>query len=147
MAEERTAVADFSVRSLRGEAFKLSGHYGKVLLITYWNSECSTCVVELPAFAQIFERYKSEGLEVVAINVDPEEIGAKAADELWERGHFGFPAYLDPNRESATALGLETLPMGFVIDRKGRLAFVSSGANDWLAPETARLIEDLLLEE
>lgn len=146
MAQERPAVADFSVLSVDGQTFKLSEHQGKVILVSFWATECSTCVLELPAFSELLNRYQKEGFEVLSINLDPADVAAKNAKELWERGQFKFPSYIDPAREVAKALNIETVPSGVVIDRKGRLAFNSYGANDWLAPETARLIEDLLLE-
>lgn len=147
MASDRTAIADFSVQSVSGDTFKLSDYQGKVVLVSFWSSECTTCVLELPAFSELLKRYKSDGLEVLSVNLDPAESGAKAAKELWSRGNFSFSAYLDPSKNVAKNLGIETVPSGVVIDRKGRMAFNSYGANDWLAPETARLIEDLLLEE
>ncbi len=147
MASDRTPIADFSVQSVAGDTFKLSDHQGKVVLVSFWSSECTTCVLELPAFSELVNRYKKDGLEVLSVNLDPVESGAKAAKELWSRGNFNFNAYLDPSKNVAKNLGIETVPSGVVIDRKGRMAFNSYGANDWLAPETARLIEDLLLEE
>ena len=147
MASERTAISDFTVKSTEGETFKLAEHHGKVILISFWSSECTTCVLELPAFSELLKRYKTEGLEVLSVNLDPAENGLKIANEVWSRGDFSFHAYLDPARDVAKIFGIETVPSGVVIDRKGRMAFNSYGANDWLAPETARLIEDLLLEE
>lgn len=147
MASDRAAITDFTVQSTDGDSFKLSDHQGKVVLISFWSSECTTCVLELPAFSELLKRYKKDGLEVLSINLDPADTGAKAAKELWSRGSFSFHAYLDPTKNVAKNLGIETVPSGVVIDRHGRMAFNSYGANDWLAPETARLIEDLLLEE
>ncbi len=147
LASDRAAISDFSVQSTDGESFKLSDHQGKVVLISFWSSDCTTCVLELPAFSELLKRYKKDGLEVLSINLDPAESGDKAAKEVWSHGNFSFHAYLDPSKNVAKSLGIETVPSGVVIDRKGRMAFNSYGANDWLAPETARLIEDLLLEE
>jgi peroxiredoxin len=147
LASDRKGIADFTVQSTTGETFKLSEHHGKVVLVSFWSSDCTTCVLELPAFSELLRRYKRDGLEVLSINLDPTESGAKAAKELWSHGSFSFQAYLDPSKNVAKNLGIETVPSGVVIDRKGRMAFNSYGANDWLAPETARLIEDLLLED
>lgn len=147
MAQDRPAVVDFAVKSIDGDTFKLSEHQGKVVLVSFWATECSTCVLEFPAFAELKKRYKKEGLEIVSINLDTGETGAKSAKDVWEHGKFDFEAYVDPTQEVAKVFAIETVPSGFVIDRHGRMAFNSYGANDWLAPETARLIEDLLLEQ
>lgn len=146
MADERVVVADSAVAGLDGSTKRLSEFRGSVLVVTFWTAECSTCVVELPAFAELSKRYSENGLKVLAVNLDAAETGTKAAQDLWSRGQFPFPAFVDPERGLARAFGFETLPSNYVLDRKGRIAFSSTGANDWLGPETARLIEDLLLE-
>lgn len=146
MAADRAAIKEFTLQSTDGETFKLSEHQGKVIIVSFWAAECTTCLLELPVFSELLNRYQRDGLEVLSINLDSAEAGPKAAKELWERGKFTFQAYLDPSKSVAKNLGIETVPSGVVIDRKGRMAFNSYGANDWLAPETAQLIEDLLLE-
>lgn len=147
MASDRPKIADFTVQSTEGDTFKLSAHAGKVVLVSFWSSECTTCVLELPAFSELLKRYKSDGLEILSINLDPPATATKTTEEVWAQGKFDFKPYVDPTRAVAKTFQIETVPSGFVIDRKGRIAFNSYGANDWLAPETARLLEDLLLEE
>ena len=147
MAQDRPSIAGFSVKSAEGATFELSAHKGQVIIVSFWASDCTTCVLELPAFSELLKRYKNEGLTVLSINLDADAAAAaKSAKELWSRGKFDFEAYLDPTHAVAKTFEIETVPSGFVIDRNGRLAFNSYGANDWLAPETARLIEDLLME-
>ncbi len=147
LASDRPTVDDFAVQTPGGETFRLSANAGKVVLVSFWSSECSTCLLELPAFSELLKRYSSDGLEILSINLDPPETAAKTTTEVWSRGKFDFKPYVDPTRVVAKTFKIETVPSGFVIDRRGRIAFNSYGANDWLAPETARLLEDLLLEE
>lgn len=147
LANEREQAPSLQLVDLKGKARSLEDLKGKVVLIGFWAADCSTCVVELPAFNEIAKRYRADGLEVIAVNLDPKEIGEKSAKEIWERGDYGFASYLDPEKTVATALKVETLPSAVVLDRSGRMAFHSYGANDWQSPEAARLIEDLLLEE
>jgi thiol-disulfide isomerase/thioredoxin len=148
MAQDRAQIENFAVGAVdSGSKFELSAHAGKVILITFWTADCTTCLLEFPAFSELQSRYKGEGLEVLAVNLDDETVGSKAVKDLWARGKYRFTSYLDPKREAAKIFQAETLPSTFVIDRQGRLAFNSYGTNDWLAPETAQLIEDLLLED
>lgn len=147
LADERPPVANFTVNATNGSTFDLGQHKGKVILVSFWTSTCSTCILELPVFSELAKRYKSEGLEVLSINLDPADVGTRVATDVWSKGGFEFDAHLDPERAVAQIFAIETVPSGFVIDRQGRLAFNSYGANDWLAPESKRLIEDLLLEK
>jgi len=147
MAGDRSLAPALVLTSTEGEKLSLKDLHGKVVVIGFWASDCTTCLLELPAFEEIRKRYAGDGLEVLAINLDPENVGAKFTKEVWERGSFKTGSYLDAARASASAFKVETLPSAVVLDRQGRMAFNSYGANDWLSPETARLIEDLLLEE
>lgn len=147
MADEREHAPALQLVDLKGGTKSLEDFKGKVVLIGFWAADCSTCVVELPAFHEIAKRYKADGLEVIAINLDPKEIGERSAKEIWDRGRYGFRSFLDPEKKVAAAFKVETMPSAVVLDRSGRMAFHSYGANDWQSPETARLIEDLLLEE
>lgn len=147
LANERASSPSLQLASVNGDQLTLNDLKGKVVLIGFWASDCTTCLLELPAFEEVRKRYERDGLEVLAINLDAKEVGAKFAKEVWERGNFKTGSYLDPERMSANAFKIETLPSAVVLDRQGRMAFNSYGANDWLSPETARLIEDLLLEE
>lgn len=147
MAGDRTPAPDLVLTSTDGEKLSLKDLRDKVVVIGFWASDCTTCLLELPAFEELRKRYAGDGLEVLAINLDPQNVGSKFTKEVWERGGFKTGSYLDAAREIASAFKIETLPSAVVLDRKGRMAFNSYGANDWLSPETARLIEDLLLEE
>lgn len=151
MAADRPQAPEFELTPASGEKLSLNDLKGKVVLIGFWAADCTTCLLELPAFEEVRKRYASEGFEVLAVNLDAENSDGKlakdTAKEVWERGRFKTGSYLDASRKVAGALKIETLPSAVVLDRHGRIAFHSYGANDWLSPQTARLIEDLLLEE
>jgi thiol-disulfide isomerase/thioredoxin len=147
LASEREAAPALQFTDFEEKSQKLEKLKGKVVLIGFWTAECSTCILELPEFQELAKRYRSEGLEVLAVNLDSKEVGQKAAREIWQRGGFQFASYWDAEKQIAAAFRVETLPSAIVLDRKGRMAFSSYGANDWQSSETARLIEDLLLEQ
>ncbi len=147
MANDRPLAPAFELQSVEGNKLSLTELKGKVVLIGFWASDCTTCLLELPAFEELRKRYAKDGLEVLAINLDAANVGEKYSKEVWDRGGFHTGSYLDAERASANAFKIETLPSAVVLDRQGRLAFNTYGANDWLSTETARLIEDLLLEE
>lgn len=147
LADEREPAPTLELLDAKGKTRSLADFKGQVVLIGFWAADCSTCVMELPAYNEIAKRYRSDGLQVMAVNLDPKEVGEKSAKEIWDRGDYEFGSYLDPEKKIASAFKIETLPSAVVLDRSGRMAFQSYGANDWQSPETARLIEDLLLEE
>lgn len=69
---------DFSGVDLNGKALKLSDFKGKYVLIDFWGSWCVPCRAEMPHAKQIFAKYNSLGLEIIAI-------AAEDKDDDWRR--------------------------------------------------------------
>jgi peroxiredoxin len=91
---------------------------GRVVLIHFWADWCSSCLKELEGSKGLIQRYRSEGLEILAINLKqhPQEI----ADWL-ERLALNYSVLLDRDGAVAAAFGVNGLPSSYLIDRQGRL--------------------------
>ena len=70
--EEGDTVPDFDIASIYTDKpnIKLSELKGKTLYIDFWASWCAPCVVSLPLYNEMYLKYKDQGLEVIAVNVD-----------------------------------------------------------------------------
>lgn len=145
--ESRQTVPDVTLVDTDGKTSKLSQFKGQVVLVTFWAQWCEPCLVELPTFAHLQNKYESKGFKIVAINVDEADIGKKFATELWKQKNFKYLSFFDETKAAAEQFGVEVLPANFVLDRKGLLAFSSFGANDWSSSDTAEMIENLLAEK
>ncbi|MBK7636149.1 MAG: TlpA family protein disulfide reductase [Saprospiraceae bacterium] len=55
----------------------ISGHY---TLIDLWATWCQPCLYAMPALADIYEKYRYDGLKVVSISLDGE-----SAKEKWKK--------------------------------------------------------------
>ncbi len=60
----------FSLPNLKGESVNLSDIKSKVVLVDFWSPMCSHCRIENPHLVDLYNKYKSKGLEIVGINVD-----------------------------------------------------------------------------
>ena len=143
---KREPVPDFILTDAEGKQKKLSEYRGNVVILSFWASWCTPCLVELPTFAEIEKRLHDKGLRVVAINVDEGDDGKTFAKDMWAKKSFTFPSFFDTSKTIAQQFDVEALPSNFVIDRLGRVAFSGFGANDWSNPQTVEFIESLLAE-
>jgi thiol-disulfide isomerase/thioredoxin len=50
--------------------FDLAAYRGKVVYLDFWASWCAPCKQSFPWMREMQERYGSQGLEVVAVNLD-----------------------------------------------------------------------------
>jgi peroxiredoxin len=144
---KRQALADFSLTDADGVKKKLSDFKGSVVILSFWASWCTPCLIELPTFADIQRKFQDRGLKVLAVNVDEGDEGKTFAHDFWQKKSFPFPTYFDLDKSLAQLFQVDILPSNFVIDRQGRLVFSGFGANDWSSAQTTGVIETLLNEK
>src|SRR5512136_2178057 len=61
--------ADFTLKSLSGETFKMKNQRGRHVLLIFVTSWCAECRSQIPHYKKIHETYSKKGLEVVMIDV------------------------------------------------------------------------------
>lgn len=143
---KREPIKDFILTDAEGKQKKLSDFRGNVVVLSFWASWCTPCLVELPTFAELEKKYHDRGLRILAVNVDEGDDGKKFAHDFWAREKFTFPSFFDTHKELSQQFEIEMLPSNFVIDRQGRLVFSGFGANDWSNSQTTEFLEGLLQE-
>lgn len=126
--ETRTPAPDIVLTDADGKTKKLSDYRGQVVVLSFWASWCSPCLVELPTFAELKNKFKDQGLEIVPVNVDEGDVGRLFVKDFWPAKNFAFPSFFDPDRKLAEQFQVEILPSNFVIDRQGRIVFSGFGA-------------------
>jgi len=142
----RKAVPDILLTAGAGPNKKLSDFRGKVVLLSFWASWCTPCLIELPTFIDLHQKLADKGLMIVPVNVDESNQAASFVGDFWKTKKFPFPTYYDPTHHSAEAFQVDNLPSNFVLDKEGRLVASGYGANDWSSDTSAKFIEQLLSE-
>lgn len=132
----------------------LSALRGRVVLVNIWATWCLPCVREMPALQSVYERYRDDGLEVLAVAVD-DRPGRRMPDgrvdgivsEFVERYGLTFPVALDPTGGTERRFGTEYLPTTVLIDREGWIRAKEIGARAWDRAPYLDMIESLLEED
>jgi thiol-disulfide isomerase/thioredoxin len=115
--DELRARADFTLTDLEGKGWTLREVRGKVVLVNFWATWCPPCRKEMPDLDGLYQRFKDQGLVVLAI--DDEEIG-KIRPYLAEHP-VTYPILLDPGRKANESFHIDGIPKSFVYDRQGKL--------------------------
>ena len=109
--------ADFNLRDLQGNEWKLSALRGKVVLVNFWATWCPPCRKEMPDLDALSQKFASQGLVVLSIS---DEDAAKVTSYVL--GHnLNYPILLDPGRKTEEAFHVEGIPQTFVFNREGKL--------------------------
>jgi peroxiredoxin len=106
--------------SLQGQKIAMSDLRGKVVLVNFWATDCPGCVVEMPKLVQTYQKYKSQGLETVAVAMSYDRPDYVLA--YTRKNALPFTVALDPTGQLSKAFkDVRLTPTTFVIDKQGHI--------------------------
>ena len=111
---------DFSLEDLQGKTIRLKDLRGKVVLVNFFATWCAPCIKEVPAFSQLYERYREKGFEIVGIGVDME--GETALRPFSEKLRIPYPVVIGTRKVVLDYGGITGVPTSFFVDRDGYIA-------------------------
>lgn len=125
---------DFTLPDLSGKQWKLSDLKGKVVLLNFWATWCSPCLMEMPEFQKLYERFGEDG-EVIVLAVAGTALEGGTADAakaavtaLVEDQGFTFPVLFDADGSVWQAYQQQGIPANYIIDKQGNVRLLKSGA-------------------
>ena len=129
----------FTFPNLSGEKVSLSDkkYQGKVVIVQLMGSWCPNCMDETRLFTEWHKRYRSQGLEVIALSYERSEVFADAVKAVSRlKTYFGSDYEFLIAGISNKAKASETLPMlnavsafptAIFIDRNGNIQKIHTG--------------------
>lgn len=103
---------------------KLSGYRGDVVVLRFWSSGCKDCVAGMPALDRYWQKYRSRGVTVIAVNMgDSREVVQKFVANM----NLRYPVLRDPGLIAAKKYRVSSVPTTFFIDRKGTARLMVPG--------------------
>lgn len=118
--------------SLNGEKISMHSLRGKVVMVNFWATSCTTCVKEMPEMVQTYNKYKDKGLDFIAVamSYDPPNYVLNYA----QTRNLPFKVALDTQGEVAKAFeGVKLTPTTYVIDKSGNIIKRYVGEPDFAA--------------
>ena len=109
---------DFTLTDLQGKIWNLKELRGQVVLVNFWATWCPPCRKEIPDLETLYNRFKGQGLVVLAIS---DEDLDKVKPFIAER-NVTYPVLLDPGRKVNELFQVVGIPKTFIYDRSGKLA-------------------------
>ena len=126
---------------LDGSRLSASQLRGKVSLINFWATSCTTCVAEMPDLAATHAKYQARGYETIAVAMqyDPPSYVVNFA----QTRQLPFKVAIDNTGALARDWGdVKLTPTTFLVDKQGRIVKRYVGTPDF--KELHALIEKLL---
>jgi peroxiredoxin len=106
--------------SLSGEKVSMQSLRGKVVMVNFWATSCTTCVHEMPQMVETYNKYKGKGLDFVAVAMSYDQPNY-VLNYAQTRG-LPFKVALDVQGDLARAFGdVKLTPTTYVIDKSGNI--------------------------
>lgn len=140
LSAKKTA-PDVVFTSITGEKIGMQSLRGKVVMINFWATSCTTCVKEMPQMVETYNKYKDKGLDFIAVamSYDPPNYVLNYA----QTRNLPFKVALDTQGDVAKAFeDVKLTPTTYVIDKNGNIVKRYVGEPDFAALH--RLLEDAL---
>lgn len=133
------AALDYVV--LDGSKHTTADWSGQVMLVNFWAPSCAPCREEMPHWADLYQRYRGQGLGLLAVAVrsDPP---AWVVDYV-QAQRLPFPVALDLQGQLAAGFAqTEATPTTFLLNRRGEIVQHIVGPADFtrLVPQIERLL-------
>lgn len=128
---------------LDGSAKTTENLKGRVTLVNFWATSCTTCVAEMPKVIATYDKYHAKGFDTIAVAMryDPPSYVVNFA----QTRKLPFDVAIDNTGAIARAWGDVTLtPTTFVVNKQGDIVKRYVGEPDFV--ELHKLIENLLAQ-
>lgn len=112
----------------------LVAYRGKVVILDFWATWCGPCRMEIPGFINLQNKYRSKGLEIVGVSIDPiaprgNPGGAPAVAPFMKDAGINYTIMMVNNPGALRGYDVSRgIPTTYVIDRDGKVVRTYIGA-------------------
>lgn len=111
---------EVSFSTLQGEQFNMAQLRGKVVLVNFWATSCTTCIKEMPLLIQTHEKFSPRGYETVAVAMSYDR--PDFVLNFSQTRQLPFKVVYDQSQRIASAFNdTQVTPTSFLINKRGEI--------------------------
>jgi cytochrome c biogenesis protein CcmG, thiol:disulfide interchange protein DsbE len=118
---------EFVRTDLHHRKLDLRTYRGKVVLLDFWATWCTSCQLEIRRFVTWQNQYGSRGLQIVGISMDDDP---ELARKMYEEQRLNYPVAMGDDKLGRLYGGVLGLPLAFLIDNQGKVRAIFRGESD-----------------
>jgi peroxiredoxin len=135
---------DFKVISTTGQTISQENYRGYVLILDFFATWCQPCRQSIPHLVEMNRKFGKQGLQILGLSVDEE--GERAVKTFIDEFRVNYPLALAGDTTTSD-FGVRSVPVMFLIDKKGKIVEVYRGYTDDRARSLEQSIKRLLAEK
>lgn len=135
---------DFNVVSTSGQQISRDNYRGHVLLVDFFATWCQPCRQSIPHLVEMNRKYGKQGLQILGLSAD--EDGERPVRAFASQYRITYPLALAGDTTTSD-FGIRSVPVMFLVDRKGVIVEVYRGFSDEIGRSMEQLIKRLLAEK
>jgi peroxiredoxin len=132
----------FKVVTTSGQQVTMANYKGYVLVMDFFATWCRPCQLTIPHLIELNRKYGKQGLQVLGMSAGDDEAAVK---EFVAEKRITYPVAVT-DEELQTDYGLRSIPVMYVIDKKGVVVEAFRGYTDETEKKMEVLIKKLLAE-
>jgi len=133
------------LKTLDGKrSLDLADSQGKIRYVDFWASWCGPCAASFPFMNALHGELASQGVEIVAVNLDDNREDALA---FLEKNPVQFAIVEDKEAQCPGLYKVKAMPSSYLIDRHGQIRHVHLGFHDVDKTELRAQVQALLDEK
>jgi thiol-disulfide isomerase/thioredoxin len=125
--KKRDLAPNFNLQDVRGKDIKLPNYKGKYILLTFWASWCGPCIKEIPTLLKIKEKYPSDKLEIISINLDDDSTSFSKAVQKYKMEWV----HIFGDKKLRDVYGVMGIPEVFLINKSGEIIYKRGQEKDY----------------
>lgn len=112
-------IADVVFTTIKGEEISMASLKGKVVLVNFWATDCTSCIKEMPDLINTYNAYHDKGFEVIAVAM-PYDPPAQVVNYAAQKA-LPFPVMHDGFSEITQKFGgVNVTPTAYIYNKEGK---------------------------
>lgn len=119
---------NFSLPDLKEKTHALSDYQGKVVLVNFWASWCTPCLLEMPGMQRLENTLSDKDFVILTLNTTD---SVRRIQETLKRLKLSFTVLLDHDGKTFDQWQARVLPTSYLLDKNGRVHYRVDGPMEW----------------